>query len=503
MGNSVAVQWAINSSKGTTMNRFSSLCLCLVGISLCSNLVLGQSQESTVTKEVVATGVGETAALALKAAQQAAVEQAVGLLVDAETIVQNDALITDQILTASNGFIERYQILTTKKDGALTKVRIQAVVRSGKLAERLAAITKTRVSIDGKDLLAEIQTKGKSQKDQQRMLSESLMALTQGVLSVRVIGKPQKVENIDLAEGLVRVRVPLEISVDLKAYEDRLKRLMPQLAEFARVKRSTPLRMIIQDPVMGEFLSQNYQLPNWLNLRVKGLDDLDSKQAFPPSGMFAGYKWLAVDDCCYVPEAKRAPYELLYQTQYAWRGFYFIDKAQKEAKEELTAVLVLHGMQASGAYECSVYGLPSSILKDALKSYNGIVRLDVKGLGKSGDEIIKTSLQLETGGEKKAQWSGAWSESNFGESTLLAGEAHCKIESFSRKDGSSDPEFMMQTLVLVPGLATFRWWSYQANFLVTSWRGNAYLDLQEADVARISSIECELSVPASGQHTND
>ena len=40
-----------------------------------------------------------------------AIEQTVGVLVDAETVVKNDQLIRDEILTYSRGYVEKYEIV--------------------------------------------------------------------------------------------------------------------------------------------------------------------------------------------------------------------------------------------------------------------------------------------------------------------------------------------------------------------------------------------------------
>lgn len=52
---------------------------------------------------VEASGFGETVELAKKAAGRAAIEQVVGQMVDAESLVENDELIKDKILQYSGG----------------------------------------------------------------------------------------------------------------------------------------------------------------------------------------------------------------------------------------------------------------------------------------------------------------------------------------------------------------------------------------------------------------
>ena len=94
------------------MNTFFRIALVFVLTWTCQvQLLQGQiarmGQEQTGdTISVVATGIGKDRDEALKSALRAAVEQAVGVLVDAETLVTNDKLVTDKILTFSDGFVQ-------------------------------------------------------------------------------------------------------------------------------------------------------------------------------------------------------------------------------------------------------------------------------------------------------------------------------------------------------------------------------------------------------------
>lgn len=56
------------------------------------------------TQKVVARGVGKDKASALKDAYRDAVEKAVGLYVEAETVADNEELVQDQVLTHSNAY---------------------------------------------------------------------------------------------------------------------------------------------------------------------------------------------------------------------------------------------------------------------------------------------------------------------------------------------------------------------------------------------------------------
>ena len=88
-------------------------------------------------QEVVVTGVGTDSETAMQNAFSQAMEQSVGLLVDAETVVKNDRLIRDEILTYSRGYVEKYEVVSRWQDGGLHHTKIRAVVARDKLVEKL------------------------------------------------------------------------------------------------------------------------------------------------------------------------------------------------------------------------------------------------------------------------------------------------------------------------------------------------------------------------------
>ena len=83
--------------------------------------------------DVVATGIGVDADKATQAAFSQAIEQVVGVLVDAETLVKNDQIVRDQVLTFSRGFIQKFQVVRQWQEGGLHYARIKASVETGRL----------------------------------------------------------------------------------------------------------------------------------------------------------------------------------------------------------------------------------------------------------------------------------------------------------------------------------------------------------------------------------
>ncbi|MDH4164311.1 MAG: flagellar assembly protein T N-terminal domain-containing protein [Nitrospirota bacterium] len=77
---------------------------------------------------------------AIQDAQQRAVEQAIGTLIDSQTQVENYQVISDKILSQTKGYIKRYNITNEIVEGNLLRVVITAEVSLGKLTDDMSAV---------------------------------------------------------------------------------------------------------------------------------------------------------------------------------------------------------------------------------------------------------------------------------------------------------------------------------------------------------------------------
>jgi hypothetical protein len=145
-----------------------------------------QQEEATVspphavderTLEVVATGYGATDEEAKRNAFRNAIEQAVGVYVDATTIVANDEVIEDKVLTYSDAFIASFDELKSGTSGGLRMKKIKAQVAVQRLTEKLQSqgIRVVSAAVSGQNLAAEAVTKGQRQQD---MLKNGGKAMT-------------------------------------------------------------------------------------------------------------------------------------------------------------------------------------------------------------------------------------------------------------------------------------------------------------------------------------
>ena len=90
--------------------------------------------------KVQGKGSGATRDEALKDAYRDAIERTVGLYVDAEQMLKNDELVNDQILTQSNAYIEKYDVVKESEANGLFTVRILATVKKTALAKKIAEL---------------------------------------------------------------------------------------------------------------------------------------------------------------------------------------------------------------------------------------------------------------------------------------------------------------------------------------------------------------------------
>ena len=109
-----------------------------------SALPLMAQETKTVTAEGVAAIQGNARDIARDAAiedaQKRAVEQAIGILIDSRTQVENYQLISDNILAQTKGYIKQYSVVGETVDSGLLRVRINAEVSIDRLTDDLTGI---------------------------------------------------------------------------------------------------------------------------------------------------------------------------------------------------------------------------------------------------------------------------------------------------------------------------------------------------------------------------
>lgn len=168
------------------------------------------------TTEVVADGVGATANDALKDAFRNAVRQVVGAVVDAETLVKNDELISDKVLTYSRGFIKTYKEISTENNNGIFRTKIRAIVIRTNVIAKLKAANVTTKEIDGKGKYAQVVTQLESEKNANEMLIKDLEGFPINVLEAVPVGEPEVVEK---SESGVKMAFRIQFKANIKAYD--------------------------------------------------------------------------------------------------------------------------------------------------------------------------------------------------------------------------------------------------------------------------------------------
>jgi hypothetical protein len=190
------------------------------------------------SQNILAKGVGPTADDALKDAFRNAVRQVVGAMVDSETLVKNDELISDKVLTYSGGFIKTYDEVSKTQENGLFRITIKATVERSGVAEKLKAANVTLRHIDGKGKFAEVVTKLESEKDAKQLLERCLEGFPINLMEAEPVGEPRTQRQ---GESGVTLSFRVRLRANTKAYDEFAARLQEVLKRLAIRSRSFTL----------------------------------------------------------------------------------------------------------------------------------------------------------------------------------------------------------------------------------------------------------------------
>jgi hypothetical protein len=192
------------------------------------------SAKSTATQVVTATGYGMNVEEAKRAGVRAAVEAVVGTMVDAETLVENDELIRDKILSYSAGMVEDVKIIGEPQQTpeGLVTVRVQVKVRNKELAERVKTTINSSAKIDGEGLYQKVafnqQNLNNAGEIIKNLFSPERM---QGLIKFDP-------EGIDVDEATGEVTVSIKGGVNLEAYKQWTDEIIEKLTPMATEKKT-------------------------------------------------------------------------------------------------------------------------------------------------------------------------------------------------------------------------------------------------------------------------
>ena len=186
-------------------------------------------ESEAASAKVTAVGVGRTADDAQKNAILNAVQQVVGMYIDGETLIKNEQLVLDQVLSVSSGFVSSFEVtLPPRKrlsDG-LFETTIKAVVEKTRVAEQLNKAKIVKVSVDAQDAWAEAFSRLQNAQDGRRLLEKYWPEVPIKLLRARLVDdQGQSVKDAsrpavkaDANSGLVWCAWNIEVSYDTDAY---------------------------------------------------------------------------------------------------------------------------------------------------------------------------------------------------------------------------------------------------------------------------------------------
>ena len=201
------------------------------------------------TVKVRGRGTGTDKTEALKDAYRDAVEQAVGLYVDAEQMVKNEELVKDQILTHSNAYIEKYEVA---KEGVsangLVTVTILADVRQRALTKKIRDVMPLcKIDLSGvsRNLHARILTDFKANDDALTIIKNELDGLQplKQLMNVTLGSSNPIVEPVKEDASLVRLWYPIKVEVDARKYYQEFAPRWSRILDQITVSPATRLNL--------------------------------------------------------------------------------------------------------------------------------------------------------------------------------------------------------------------------------------------------------------------
>lgn len=115
----------------------------LLGLLLSAATVAAQQTvTATGTAAILHNDAAQARDRAVEGALRAAVERVVGTMVDSESLVKNNELLSDKIYTQTRGYISTYKVLSEKadRDSNIYSVSVEAVVKEGSLQDDLGSL---------------------------------------------------------------------------------------------------------------------------------------------------------------------------------------------------------------------------------------------------------------------------------------------------------------------------------------------------------------------------
>lgn len=186
---------------------------------------------------VIVEGAGQTFDKAREDAWRNAVVQVVGAMIDSETLVKNERLVNDEVLSYSSGYVQRSSVLSQEVRDGLSRVRIEAWVKKTELRQKLTAIQVLGISVDGASLAAQIRTRDRQAKDALASVDNALEPFYRAKY-IRIVSVTQGA--LELRGDSAEISYVVELAIDDQVFQQSKQRLLSVLKGVATTANINP-----------------------------------------------------------------------------------------------------------------------------------------------------------------------------------------------------------------------------------------------------------------------
>ena len=204
-------------------------------------------------RQVIATGVALSEEDAKRQAYRNAIQSVIGAMVVAETLVENDTVLRDKVLSHSDGYITKVEQVgaTRTKEGGLFEVTMRVTVKSQQLREKLKTENITRAEVDGESLFVKKATQQEGKADAAQVVTEALKDLPAAVIKAEA--------HVDKAEmtangNMTQIALPVDVYVDMDSYGSFARSLAAALEKLGFPRKTANLKFASSNQsVVSEF----------------------------------------------------------------------------------------------------------------------------------------------------------------------------------------------------------------------------------------------------------
>lgn len=157
-------------------------------LTACSTVQTSKQNNPRILGPYHVEGNGKTIDEAKSDAFKKAIEQAVGVAVMSERAVKNKELVRQYVLTHSNGYVERYEILEKRMVGSQHKLQVEVYIRTGTMVDDYALYrSNSSNEFDGQQAGAMHETYQKSFESGNQMLATLLADFPEKAFDLEIL----------------------------------------------------------------------------------------------------------------------------------------------------------------------------------------------------------------------------------------------------------------------------------------------------------------------------